>query len=153
MKLDISKFIYIQKINREIDSLKLEYRNKKKENKEYIHLKMIYAEAHRRVSNKIKEMDSGPWKDLLKLEREYIRKLEKQKLNQLIINHYGGLKGEYSLQEIAELFNVTRESIRQTEVNALKIFKIPQNARITRIYINDLFEINHGKDGGSTNDY
>ena len=66
----------------------------------------------------------------LKLEREYIRKLEKDELWTLIAEKTGQNPGGiYNLAEIGDVLGLTRERIRQLEASAIKIMKHPNVLR------------------------
>ena len=62
----------------------------------------------------------------LKLEREYVRKLEKENLYIEIERVTGQVPGgSYNLGEIGEVLGLTRERIRQIEASAVKTMKHP----------------------------
>jgi len=64
---------------------------------------------------------------LLELEREYIRKTQKNKLNKLILENVGGsgVGGEYTLGECGLALGITRQRAEQIEKEARRKMKHP----------------------------
>ncbi len=71
----------------------------------------------------------------LKLEKEYIRALEKRELCIRIEAKTGmPAAGIYTLAEIGDVLGLTRERVRQLEASAIKVLKHPSSGRVFKKY-------------------
>lgn len=97
----------------------------------------MHLEATQEVQKAIQYMKRGNAKQklkarLLELEISYIRKREKRKTINQINSKFGdgSHRGEFTLTEIANTFNVTKERVRQVEHQANRRMNHPQMKRI-----------------------
>ena len=93
--------------------------------------------AHKRMNKLISDMEDGPNKELLILEREYIRKVEVDRLKRNIEAILGsrGTEGDYTLGEIGSVLGITRERVRQLETSVIKFIKHPDTGRSLKDYL------------------
>lgn len=133
--LDIKNFEYVQRLERE-------YKSALSVRRSDVHDRSALKIALQKVNRHIKLLDiTDPYKDLLTLQREYCRKLEKETLiwniyKTLNIVHRG--TDSYTLEEAGDVLGVSRERARQIETSAMKNIAIPDNSRLLKPYAGDM---------------
>lgn len=149
-KLDISEFEIYQVLAIFEEEIKEEHKKKNehkisaKKSRETILpselMQKKYSMLHKFIAKLLgsKNPDDVACAKLLKLELQYVRKLEKEKLKK-IIRHKLKTKyvaGSFTLNEVGIVFNgLSRERIRQVETNILNRVKHPTSSRKLRNYI------------------
>ena len=122
--------------------LKKEFRKALGSKKSEISKKFALRDALKRVNDYILSLSiKDPYRDLLILEKGYIRKLERNTLiwnikQSLNIDHRG--EDSYTLAEISDVLGVSRERIRQIEFAAMRTIVIPDNIRLLQPYLNTM---------------
>jgi len=151
--LDINEFEYVQFINEQVmkernkiksENAKARLHNSRKPKDDRIKYKVFNEELARinahllamRTITKLKK-DNDPairaWARQLELEAEYVRALNKKKLYEEISAYTGShADGCYTLEEIGNIFGITRERVRQIEDMAKSKLKAPVNSRRLR---------------------
>lgn len=148
-KIDTSEFEIYKLLRIYEEHIRAEHRekNEKKEKgnkaRETILASELMQKKYSMLHNYIAELmqskneDNVAFAKLLKLELEYVRKLEKDKLNKIIkhklkINH---VDGDFTLNEVGIVFNgLSRERIRQIETSVTNRIKHPSSSRKLRNY-------------------
>ena len=102
--------------------------------------KLTMLRVHKQIRSFMYTLSKGNTYDLLllkqlKLEREYIRELEKMKLKiriELVTGQPAA--GSYTLGEAGKVLGITRERVRQIETAAEKVLRHPEVARRLKTY-------------------
>ena len=142
--MDISQFKYTKLLNRYTaeENAYIREKNKSKKKKERISgvFRLARSKGVRKISKFIDILKGGDTyerllaKELM-LEKEYIRVSEKQRIIKEVEEYTGGgAVGDYTLDEIGEIFGLTRERVRQIEDGVLKLLKHPAVGRALREY-------------------
>jgi len=138
--MNISNFKYIIILQQMIDEQKASIHEKNrtldKASKMFAGDKLTRMHASRKINKYIQallqadcEYDNLLGKQL-KLEREYVRKLQKDKLwHEIAEKTQQDVCGIYTLGEISDILGLTRERIRQIEHASLKVLKHPDILR------------------------
>jgi hypothetical protein len=137
--MDISKFKYTIGLNAMITEERInaaKFNREDIKDKQSAGQKISRMRAINRIAGYIVELLRSDDKDdnelgkLLKLEREYIRRKEKDDLMIEIERVTGDfVGGAYTLAEIGEVLGLTRERVRQLESSGLKLMKHPNVLR------------------------
>jgi len=138
--LDISKFKYTKLLEKTIKAEKYKGAKEKASDRASGAEKLIKIKAHSSIDQFFRILASGGKRDLLqlkelKLEKEYIIAKEKEDLKFAIeLKTKRPVGGSYTLAEIGDILNLTRERVRQIEFAAGKVLKHPLTARKLKQY-------------------